>query len=78
MTTPATTPAGEPLDLYDAPAVTLSTDSVDLGEVTVVPSGVGTYVADVVFPTAGTWRLQVSVRVDEFTSPVTVIDLPVG
>ena len=70
--------AGEPLDLYDAPAVTLSTDSVDLGEVTVAPSGVGTYVADVVFPTAGTWQLQVSVRVDEFTSPVTVIDLPVG
>lgn len=70
--------AGEPLDLYDAPAVTLSTDSVDLGEVTVVPSGAGTYVADVVFPTAGTWQLQVSVRVDEFTSPVTVIDLPVG
>lgn len=69
--------AGEPLDLYDAPAVALSNDSVDMGEVSVEPSGVGTYVADVVFPSAGTWRLQVSVRVDEFTTPVTVVDLPV-
>jgi copper transport protein len=70
--------AGEPLDLYDAPAVALSTDTVDLGVIPVVPSGAGTYVADVVFPVAGTWQLQVSVRVDEFTSPVTVVDLPVG
>lgn len=69
--------AGEPLDLYDAPAVALSTDTIDLGEIPVVPSGAGTYTADVVFPTAGTWQLQVSVRVDEFTSPVTVVDLPV-
>lgn len=70
--------AGEPLDLYAAPAVALSTDTIDLGEIPVVPSGAGTYTADVVFPVAGTWQLQVSVRVDEFTSPVTVIDLPVG
>ncbi|MCX6400506.1 MAG: copper resistance protein CopC [Propionibacteriales bacterium] len=69
--------AGEPLDLYDAPAVALRSETVDLGEIPVVPSATGTYVADVVFPTTGTWTLQVSVRVDEFTSPVTVIDLRV-
>lgn len=69
--------AGEPVDLYDAPAVALrSVDSdVDLGEIPVVPTATGTYVADVVFPTAGTWVLQVSVRADEFTSPVTTMDL---
>ncbi|WP_436699364.1 copper resistance CopC/CopD family protein [Nocardioides sp. BYT-33-1] len=69
--------AGEPLDLYDAPAVALRSDRVDLGEVPVTPSGSGTYTADVVFPHAGAWKLQVSVRVDSFTSPVTTVDLEV-
>jgi copper transport protein len=69
--------AGDPLDLYDAPAVALRTDDVDLGEVPVVPVGAGTYQADVAFPTAGTWQLQVSIREGEFTSPVTTVDLPV-
>lgn len=68
---------GEPLDLYDAPAVALRSDSVELGAIPVVPTATGTYTADVVFPTTGTWDLQVSVRADEFSSPVTVIDLPV-
>lgn len=70
--------AGEPLDLYDAPAVALRSDTVDLGEIPVVPSATGTYVADVVFPTAGTWQLQVSVKVDEFSSPVTTVELQVS
>lgn len=68
---------GDPLDLYDAPAVALRTEDVDLGEVPVVPVGAGTYQADVVFPTAGTWQLQVSIREGEFSSPVTTMDLPV-
>ncbi|NHA01796.1 hypothetical protein G5V59_24565 [Nocardioides sp. W3-2-3] len=70
--------AGDPLDLYDAPAVALRNDDVDLGEIPVVPDGAGTYVADVVFPTAGRWKAQVSVRVDAFTSPVTTVDLDVS
>lgn len=70
--------AGEPLDLYDAPAVALRSDTVDLGEVPVVPSSAGTYTADVVFPRAGRWQVQVSIRVDEFTSPVTTLDLDVS
>ncbi|WP_377321586.1 copper resistance CopC/CopD family protein [Pimelobacter simplex] len=69
--------AGDPLDLHDAPAVALRTSSVDLGEVPLTPTGSGTYAADVVFPTTGTWKLQVSIRVDEFTSPVTTVDLDV-
>ncbi|MFC7505192.1 hypothetical protein ACFQRR_24275, partial [Nocardioides sp. GCM10030258] len=69
--------SGEPLDLYDVPAVALRSGDaeVDLGEIPVVPTATGTYVADVVFPTPGTWVLQVSVRADEFTSPVTTVDL---
>lgn len=69
--------AGDPLDLGDAPAVALRSESVDLGAIPVVPSGAGTYTADVVFPHTGAWELQVSVRVDEFTSPVTTVDLTV-
>ncbi|GAA1509003.1 copper resistance CopC/CopD family protein [Nocardioides humi] len=69
--------AGDPLDLYDAPAVALRSDSVDLGAISVVPAGSGTYTADVVFPHTGAWRLQVSIRVDEFTSPVATVDLQV-
>lgn len=69
--------AGDPLDLYDAPAAVLRSAEVDLGEVPLTPTGAGTYTADVVFPTAGSWQLQVSIRVDEFTSPVTTVDLDV-
>lgn len=69
--------AGDPLDLDAAPAVALRSESVDLGEVPVVPSGAGTYTADVVFPHTGAWQLQVSIRVDAFTSPVTTMDLRV-
>ncbi|WGX98521.1 copper resistance CopC/CopD family protein [Nocardioides sp. L-11A] len=69
--------AGDPLDLYDAPAVALRSPRVGLGEVPVVPSGSGTYTAEVVFPHAGAWKLQVSIRVDAFTSPVTTVDLEV-
>lgn len=69
--------AGDPLDLHDAPAVALRSSSVDLGEVPLTPTGSGTYTSDVVFPTTGTWKLQVSIRVDEFTSPVTTVDLDV-
>ncbi|GAA4803640.1 hypothetical protein GCM10025786_03040 [Nocardioides caeni] len=71
-------PAGEPLDLYDAPAVELRSETIDLGEIPLVPSATGTYTADVVFPVAGTWDLQVSVPVDEFTSPVTTLEVSVS
>jgi copper transport protein len=69
--------SGEPVDLYDAPALSLSSADVDLGEVPVVPTGAGTYTADVVFPVAGAWEAQVSVKVDEFDSPVVTVGLDV-
>ena len=34
------------------------------------PGDVGSYRAEVVLPTAGNWRVQVSVRIDEFDNPV--------
>ncbi|MFC5729619.1 MULTISPECIES: copper resistance protein CopC [Nocardioides] len=70
--------AGEPLDLYDPPSVELRSATVDLGEIPVVPAGVGTYTAEVLFPTRGEWQLQVGVRSDEFTSPVTTLLLSVS
>ncbi|MDN5746823.1 MAG: FixH family protein, partial [Nocardioidaceae bacterium] len=66
-------------DLSGAPAVALRSadSSVDLGEIPVTPTASGTYAADVSFPTAGRWEVQVSIRVDEFTSPVTTLEVNV-
>ncbi|WP_134738430.1 copper resistance protein CopC [Nocardioides sp. 503] len=70
--------AGEPLDGIDAPEVAVRTDGVDLGQVPVVPTASGTYVADVVFPSSGTWEVQVSLREDEFDNPVTTLTVEVS
>ena len=43
---------------------------VDLGNLALTSSDAGTYRAEVVLPTAGTWRVQVSLRIDEFENPV--------
>ena len=48
---------------------------VDLGRVPLTATGAGTYSADVVFPRAGAWTAQVAVRTDEFTSPVTTLEV---
>lgn len=69
---------GEPIDLYQPPTVALSSDRVDLGAVPVEPTGAGTYLATVVFPHTGAWELRVSVRIDEFTTPVTTLELDVA
>ncbi|MBS4751527.1 copper resistance protein CopC [Nocardioides sp. zg-ZUI104] len=68
---------GEPVDAYDAPALTLRSGDVDLGRVPLTATGAGTYTADVVFPRGGTWTAQVAVRTDEFTSPVTTLEVVV-
>ena len=39
--------------------------------------GPGTYTADVVIPSPGTWRLQVSLRTSEFDNPVTTVEFRV-
>ena len=63
--------SGEPVDLHARPEVSLRSADVDLGTVPIVPTGAGTYVAEITFPTAGEWEIQVSLRVDEFENPVT-------
>lgn len=69
--------SGEPVDLHARPEVSLRSSDVDLGTVPIVPTGAGTYAADVTFPSAGEWEIQVSLRVDEFENPVTSLTIDV-
>jgi copper transport protein len=69
--------AGEPLDLFAAPDVSVSNDSVDLGSLVLSPVGAGTYTAPVVFPASGAWEAQVSLRETEFDNPVSIVELNV-
>ncbi len=69
--------AGEPLDLFAAPDVSVSNESVDLGSLVLSPVGAGTYTAPVVFPASGAWEAQVSLRESEFDNPVSIVDLDV-
>ena len=52
------------------PTVRVRSSTVDLGNLVVTSSDAGTYRAEVVLPTSGTWRVQVSLRIDEFENPV--------
>ncbi len=70
--------AGEPLDGFAAPTLSVRGGDVDLGAVPVVPVAAGTYQAEVVFPAAGTWELQVSLKESEFDNPVTTVEVEVS
>jgi copper transport protein len=70
--------AGDPVDVYAAPEVSLASDDVDLGVVPVAPVGAGTYAADVVIPSDGVWRVQVSLKATEFENPVVTLAFDVG
>ena len=61
---------GEPVEPVRPPTVRVRSDAVDLGNLALTPSDAGTYRAEVVLPTDGTWRVQVSLRIDEFENPV--------
>jgi copper transport protein len=69
--------AGEPFEGFDAPRARLASDEVDLGPVELTNIGPGSYSADVVLPSPGTWRLQVSLRTSEFDNPVTTLEFRV-
>ncbi len=60
--------------------VSLSTEEVDLGEVALTNQGPGVYAGDVVLPTGGDWKVQVSLRTTEFDNPVrsVVLEVPAG
>ncbi len=67
--------AGEPWEPLSAPVVTVRSEEevIDGGSGRNADSG--TYVATLVIPRPGSWRVQVSIRVSTFTNPV--LTLPV-
>ncbi len=68
---------GDPVEGFEAPRLSLSTEEVDLGEVALTSTGPGTYAGDVVLPTTGTWEVQVSLRTTEFDNPVKSVEFTV-
>jgi copper transport protein len=68
---------GAPTEGLEAPRARLSTPEVDLGTIPLEAALAGTYTAQVVLPTAGTWELQVSLRTSEFDNPVATLQFPV-
>lgn len=77
LTLELTDSAGAPFEGFEAPRARLASDDVDLGPVELTNDGPGSYTADVVVPSPGTWRLQVSLRTSEFDNPVTTVEFPV-
>jgi copper transport protein len=77
LTLTMTDEAGEPAEGHEAPRMSLSTDDVDLGAVSLTNLGPGIYSGDVVLPTAGTWEVQVSLRTTEFDNPVQTVTFEV-
>jgi copper transport protein len=69
--------AGEPAEGVAPPVLRMSQGELRLGTIPVTPVVAGTYTAEVVLPTAGTWELQVSLRVSEFANPVSVLEFEV-
>jgi copper transport protein len=70
-------PDGQPTEGYAAPQVSLSSAALDLGAVTLQNVGPGVYSGEVVFPDAGRWELQVSLRTGEFDNPVASVPFTV-
>jgi copper transport protein len=70
--------AGEPYDPPANPVVSLRTEGLDIGDVTLRPVGAGTYRGEVVVPRPGEWEVQVSIRLSRFENPVTTVMLSVS
>lgn len=70
--------SGTPAELFTPPQLRVLGEGADVGEVVIEPVSLGVYRGTVQLPLAGTWRFQVSVRVDEFTNPVGTVSLEVG
>ncbi|PUA82758.1 CopD family protein [Nocardioides currus] len=70
--------AGAPTEGVAPPVVRLASDRVVLGNVPLQPVSAGLYTAEVVLPSAGTWRMQVSLRVSEFANPVGELEFDVS
>ncbi|WP_433005609.1 copper resistance protein CopC [Kribbella sp. CA-294648] len=70
VTIKLTTATGEPTEGVAPPLVRLSSDQVALGELPLKQVSPGVYTAPVVLPAPGAWRMQISLRVSQFTNPV--------
>ncbi|HEX7740543.1 MAG TPA: copper resistance protein CopC [Marmoricola sp.] len=66
---------GNPIEPYDAPTVSFSHGSLDLGDQTLVNTGSGTYRGTVVLPRSGAWTASVTVRTGRFDSHVVPVHL---
>lgn len=70
--------SGEPLEPARLPEISLRSDEFDLGQVKTSSVAAGTFRADAVLPAAGTWRVQVSLRLSEFDNPVAIVTFNVA
>jgi copper transport protein len=68
---------GSPAEILTPPRVRVASDDLDLGDIPLEAVGVGTYEGTVVIPRPGTWRVQVSLRIDKFTNPVGSVEFAV-
>lgn len=69
---------GEPVEPTIWPDVSVRSDEVDLGPRTLISDDVGTRETTVILPQSGRWKVQVSLRIDEFTNPVVTLPFTVA
>ena len=69
--------SGEPVTPPRPPVVEVRSGDLDLGEVALTETGVGTYRAEVVLPRPGRWEVQVALRLSRFESPVSTVGFQV-
>ena len=69
--------AGEPVEGLESPKALLTSGDEELAPLELRNIGPGTYTAEAVLPSPGTWRLQVSLRLTELENPVTVLEYDV-
>lgn len=74
-----TWPDGSPLEPQDAPTLSVQLVETPIGPFAhpLSPVGAGEYQAIVDFPLAGTWRIDLTVRVSEFSAPVLTTEVTI-
>ncbi|MEV0461149.1 copper resistance D family protein, partial [Catellatospora methionotrophica] len=72
------TVTGEPTEGVAPPVVRLTADGAALGAIPLTQVSAGHYTAQVMLPVAGTWRMQVSLRVSQFANPVAELEFTVS
>jgi copper transport protein len=70
--------AGTPIEPAAVPGLSGTSGGLSIGEQELKNVDSGTYTASVILPRAGTWELQVSVRLSEFENPVVTLRVPVS